>query len=315
MPERDIPPWSAPNAAALKAATRDAAVESLPGGYAAVLPAPFAAPVPYRDARYGWRYSRAVYVFAPVRKATGRNAPPPGLRLIVTVHHEPPDTARAQQTARLISRLLRLHFEHFGRDAAFPRDADRAEVWLASETPSGAQEAGGETRDNQVYFFATGSPRSLLEWTRTVVHEWGHLTMYAARGFTEPENDAGGFLGERLYLKWLWEEKTITAPLGDGVTRDGLDLYHERQIQPLIARFNKAGPAAEALGGMGQESMNYYIGGILASDSAYGSALTGRALRSIGGVRPRDFFAALRAERQAAAVRQKSRPKQKVSRR
>jgi hypothetical protein len=294
-------PWTSPDAASLRAAVRDAAVESLPGKYVVLFPEPFAAPTPLIEARYRWRFSRSVYVFAPVRQTTRHNAPPPGLRLVTILHHEPSDTKLAQQTARLIARLLRLHYEHFGRDVTFPRDADVADVWLAPETPPNSGDMGGETRDNQVYFFAAGAPRSPIEWTRTVAHEWGHLTMNAARGFTEPENDAGGFLGERLYLKWLWEDKNPASASEDGVVRAGLDLYRERQILPLTARFSRLGPAAKVLSGMGQDSMDLYIGGILASDTADGSLITGRALRNIEGIRPQDFFAALRA----------SRPKQK----
>jgi hypothetical protein len=304
-------PWHVPDIASLRASVRDSTVESLPGKYAVLLPEPFAAPVALREARYHWRFSRAIYIFAPVRQTTGRNALPPGLHLVTILHHEPSDRKLAQQTARLLARLLRLHYEHFGRDVVFPRDADIADVWLAPETPPNAPDAAGETRDNQVYFFAAGESRSPIEWTRTVSHEWGHLTMNAARGFTEPENDAGGFLGERLYLKWLREDKNPANSMDDGVVRSGLDLYYERQIQPLISTFSKSGPVAKTLNAMSEDSMNLYIGGVLTSDSTNGSLLTGRALRNIEGIRPQDFFVALRIERQAALPQ--SRPKQKKS--
>lgn len=304
-------PWSAPDTASLRTRVRDATVESLPGGYAVLLPEPFAAPVPLVEARYHWRFSRAIYVFAPVRQTGGNRSPAPGLRLVTILHYEPSDIKIAQQTARLIARLLRLHYVHFGREVTFPRDADITDVWLAPETPPNAQEAGGETRDNQVYFFAVEAARSPIEWTRTVAHEWGHLTMNAARGFTEPENDAGGFLGERLYLKWLWEDKNSPASPEDGVVRAGLDLYRERQILPLITRFATRGPSVKTLNTMNQESMDLYIGGVLASDTANGSLLTGRALRNIEGVRPQDFFISLRKERLPVPLQSHQRKKTK----
>ena len=304
-------PLLAPDIASLKAQSPDAVVETMPGRYAVVLPEPFAAPLPLREARYNWRFSRAVYIFAPVRQIAGRKPPRQGLRLVSIIHHEPSDLKLAQQTARLIARLLRLHFERFGRDPVFPRDADIADVWLSPETPPNARDAGGATHDNQVYFFATGAPRSPIEWTRTVTHEWGHLTMNAARGFREPENDAGGFLGERLYLKWLRADKNLPSPSDDGVVPAGLDLYYERQIAPLISRFSKSGPSANTLKAMNQASMDLYIGGILASDTTYGSRITGQALRNIEGVRPQDFFVALRKER-SDQTRQKP-SKQKIS--
>lgn len=289
----DALPAFAPNARTLKEAARDADVETLPGGYVAVLPKPFAAPTPTTDPRYQWRFARAAYVYAPVRPGFGRYAPAPGIGLVVMVHYQPEDEKRARKTARLCARLLRLHRDRFGRDATFPRDADVADIWLAPETPPGALEAGGETRDSNVYVFATDAQRSPIEWVRTVAHEWGHLTMAAARGFTLPENDAGGFLGERLYIKWLREDRT-PAPEDDGVTRDGLNLYWERQIGPLMDRFTQAGPYAKALMGSGPDAMDLYIGGVLSCDAALGSAVTGRALHSIEGVRPKDFFDAVR---------------------
>jgi hypothetical protein len=302
-------PWFSPDTASLKASVRDAVVEPLPGKYAILLPEPFAAPVPLREARYHWRFSRAIYIFAPVRQAAGRSTPPQGLRLMAILHHEPSDLKIARQTARLIARLLRLHYEHFGREVTFPRDADIADIWLSPELSPGDPEAGGETQDNQVYFFATGSSRSPIEWTRTVAHEWGHLTMNAARGFREPENDAGGFLGERLYLKWLRADQNISPAPDDGVVRSGLDLYYERQILPLISRFNRSGPVSKTLSAMTQESMDLYIGGVLASDTADGSLLTGRALRNIEGIRPQDFFVSLRTERQLQTRQSRSKRK------
>jgi hypothetical protein len=290
------PPFVAPDLPSLKQGAADSEVESELGGYVVVLPAPYAAPAVAVDPRFHWRFARAIYIYAPDRSAMVIGSPQvaAGLTRLVTVHHQPEDTPRAQQTARLIARLLRLYRTHFHRDAPFPRDADTADVWLTPDTPPNAQEAGGETRDNQVYIFATDAARSPIEWTRTVSHEWGHLTMYAARGFLSPENDAGGFLGERLYLKWMREEPRTGAPADDGVTQDGLDLYWDRQIEPLMDLFADAGPTSPKLDGLDDEAMDLYIGGVLAADAAFGSALTGEALRSIEGVRSRDFFDSLR---------------------
>ena len=263
----------------------DAAVETLPGGFAVVVPAAFAPPTPQTDPRYGGRFSRAVWVYAPGAEA--------GLRRVVTLHFEPENRAQATVSARLVARLLRLHRAHFGGLPPFGGTGEAADVWLAPTHPTDPV-IGGETRQNQVYIFAVGAEsttRTPLEWVRTLAHEWGHLTLFAARGYREPENDAAGFLGERLYMKWLHED--TAPPLDDGTRPDDLALYHKRQIAPLIARWLANGPATKSLDGNDTAAMDGYIGAVLASDSAFGSALTGRALNTVLDSRPRDFVRSL----------------------
>lgn len=259
--------------------------EELPGGFV-VSPG---SPSEVHDPRYGWRFARAVIVYGPPFDDEGS-----GLRRRVIIHHQPDDALWARRTARLCARLLRLHRERFERDAAFPRGSREADVWLAPQTPPGRASLGGETRDNQVYVFDTATPRTPIEWVRTVAHEWGHLTLPAARGFTEPEGDAAGFLGERLYLKWLREEmRGRGGSVDDGTEAAGLDLYHARQIAPLIARFQATGPNGREWEARNTRGMDLYIGAALATDDALGSALLARGLFSIPGVRARDLLEAL----------------------
>jgi len=286
------PPATATSAAALAARVPDTTTETLPGGFVALLPEPYAAPRPAVDRRYGWHFSRAAYLYAPGR-ASVSGVPAASLSLSIVLHHEPQDLDRARLTIRLLARLLRLHRERFGRDTTFPRDADTVDVWLATETPPQAREAGGECRDNQVYLFATGAQRTPIEWVRTITHEWGHLTLPAAEGYSAPEADASGYLGERLYIRWLREDRAHFS-FQDGVTTDGVNLYWERQIAPLMDRFAISGPTAPLLGGKDADAMDLYIGGVLSADAAFGSEIMGRALRTIEGVRPQDFFVALR---------------------
>jgi hypothetical protein len=281
-------PLSAADPEALSRALPEATIEELPGGFAMVAPpAAGAAAVSAVDGRYGWRFAEAAYVYAPRRE---RNANT--LALTVTVHYATEDREAALRTARLCARLLRLHLERIGHEAVFPRAAATADVWLATQkSPDPAVAA--ETRGNQVYVFDAHAKRSPIEWVRTVSHEWGHLILPAARGFTAPENDAAGYLGERLFLKWMWEEQTVGMP-DDGTDAAGLDKYHERQIAPLIARFQEGGPESKLLDGTDAASMDYYIGAALAFDESFGSEMLGRAIYNIYGVKPRDLLASMR---------------------
>ena len=302
-------PVSAADAGALARAARDSAVETLPGGFAVLIPERFAAPQPVREKRYGFTFARAIAGSAPVGGGTGgrRQA------LRATVHHDPDQRDPSVRTARLIARLLRLHAERFGRDAVFPRGEPVSRLYVCPTTPPGGAGAegilfGGETRGHEVYLYGAGTERTPLEWTRTVIHEWGHATLPAARGYSEPESDASGYLGERLYFKWLFEEATSrvakSASAGprpdDGTGLPDLELYHRRQVAPLIARFDRLGPSAPGWGGVTASAMDLYIGAALAFDDTYGSALLGDALFGIEDVRPRDL---LRAMEEALARR------------
>lgn len=292
-------PFSAPNPDALRRVLPSADMENLPGGFVVVTPSAQTSLRPVIETRYRGTFSRAVWVY-------GTRAGQAGMTRLVTVHHEPGQTAQARRAARLCARLLRLHFDRFQRDAAFPRGSVHADVWLVPDAPPSAPGIGGETRADQVYVFATASaPRTALEWVRTLAHEWGHLTLPAARGFTDPESDASGYLGERLYLKWLREDALRRPALSadDGTETGDLALYYRRQILPLMERFAKAGPNAKTMNGTDGAAMDLYIGGVLASDEAFGAALLGRALFTILDVRPRDFFAALEKTVAAAAPR------------
>jgi hypothetical protein len=293
----DVPTF-APTPEALSRALAGVPVEGLPGGYALAAP-PLTAPhYPATDARNRWNFPRATFLYAPRQTRRGS-----GLHLTVVLHYDDPDLETASRVGRLCGRLLRLHRERFGKDAPFPRMNDTADVWLTRNRPVGAGgvHLGGETWNHQVYVYSVGDPdRTSLEWTRTLAHEWGHLTLVGARGYREPEGDAAGFLGERLHLRWLLEDArkvarrpaaNATAP--DGVNVADLETYHQRQIAPLLARFATGGPFSRALDGDRAENMDYYVASALAFESAVGPELLGRALYEINGVAPRDLIRAM----------------------
>ena len=211
------------------------------------------------------------------------------LRRTVVVHHASEDRLWAQKITRLAARLLRLHRQKFGRPARFQGGSDETHLWLFREPLGGI---GGETRGGNVYFYGTARIGSPLEWVRTLCHEWGHLTLPAARGFTEPETDAGGLLGERLHLGWLLADKTSSPD--DGTRSPDIAMYCRRQCLPLIERFLAEGPASPLLARRDARAMDLYIGAALATERALGSKVLDAALYSIDGTSPRDFFDALR---------------------
>ncbi len=272
----------------------DATIDAATGGCLVVAPTDSAAPAPTIDPRFNTRLTRADYVFAPRKIGTVG-----GWFRIATIHYvtDPDMTDQARRTACLIGRLWSLYKTHFGREIEFPFQADETNVYLLPQVPASKKGEGGETGNNQIDVFGCGvAKRTSLEWVRTIAHEWGHLTVYAARGYTEPESEAAGYLGERLFIKWMREAQAARpadAP-DDGTTTADLDLYYRRQIEPLMERFQQGGPGSESMDGENTEAMDYYIASVLATDAALGSATVGIALRNAESERPREFLIALR---------------------
>lgn len=286
----DVPTF-APTPEALSRALSGVAVEGLSGGYALAAP-PLTFPLfSATDARNRWNFPRATFLYAPRKTQRGS-----GLHLTTILHYDDPDRDTATRVGRLVGRLLRLRRERFGVDTPFPRMSETADIWLTRNRPVGAGgvHIGGETWNNQVYVFSVDSDRTTMEWTRTIVHEWGHLTLPGARGYREPEGDAAGFLGERLHMHWLYmEPKRTEAIADDGVRAADLELYHRRQTAPLLARFAMGGPLSRQVDGDRTENMDYYIAAALAFEEAVGSELLGKALYSINDVAPRDLIRAM----------------------
>jgi hypothetical protein len=285
------PPVHTLNRESLNQSLPGAALESLAGD--SVLAAR-ALPESVRESRYGTVFAHAVYLYAPREEYRGR-----GLTLTLAVFSSEADKERAAQTARLCARLLRLFRERFGEDARFPRDAPNVRLYLLSPRPD-SPAIGGETFSSaEVYLYLSGVERTALEQVRTVVHEWGHLTLPGARGYSDPESDAAGYLGERLYLRWLREtQPKMTAETDEKVVTDGttiadLNRYYERQIEPLLQQYAVSGPNSKIFEDKGVAGMNYLIASALAFEEAFGSRLLGRALFAIEGTAPRDLLTAM----------------------
>ena len=194
-----------------------------------------------------------------------------GFTQVVAVRHDSSDRAFALKVARLAGRLLRLHKDKVGQEASYQQDEEVAQVWLTRVKAPHKAKAAAETQVNNVYLFEVAEPRKEIEWARTIAHEWGHLVLLAARGYKDPENDAAGFLGERLFLKWLREDAlALPRKTDDFCEREGLQLYYDRQLAPLMARYNAAGPADKRLSQLNTEGMDYYIGMALDTDDVFG---------------------------------------------
>ena len=260
-------------------------LETLPGGLVVVAPSTTMLGELKVDPRYSIKLSRQVAVYVPTKG---------GLRQTVAVRHEAADRVLALKVARLAARLLRVHLEHVGQEVTYPQGEEVAQIWLSRLPAANSTKIAAETKVNHVYLYQVTEPRKAIEWVRVLAHEWGHLTLPAARGFREPEGDAAGFLGERLYIKWLSEDaNALPREFDDFCERPGLQLYRDRQVIPLISLYNSSGPKDKRLGQNTAEAMDYYIGMALAADAAFGSKIAGFALYHTEDVTPKALVNAI----------------------
>ena len=79
-----------------------------------------------------------------------------------------------------------------------------------------------------------------------------------------------------MFLKWLREDVlALPRKTDDFCEAAGLQLYYNRQIAPLMARYSAAGPADKRLKQLNTEGMDYYIGMALDTDEVFGSKVIG----------------------------------------
>ncbi|MCC6442904.1 MAG: hypothetical protein IT210_05530 [Armatimonadetes bacterium] len=203
----------------------------------------------------------------------------------------------AEIASHILDLLLRLHAvvkERLGREPVFGREG-RITVWVS---PDG--EAGGEQWKDNLYLYAVDAPRPAGEWLRQIAHEYGHHTLPAAEGFTEPEGWASGFLGERLFVRWLAPASPRGAFWPGDAEAEG---YLQAAAGPPVRLFHQHGPYSALMRGQNKASMDAYLGLVLVAEACYGPRILRQAFDRQKGTAPRRFAAALGQAIEAAGVR------------
>ena len=230
---------------------------------------------PIFDTRYHqpYRASCCVYVARKPSGSGGGGVTAYSRRFVVHV----PD-AEALPTAKRVARLLlllqgevhsHLRVDHPGR-------YQTVDVWLTRRVERGlSPDTAGEQFKDQIYLYDLSASRRAVEWARETAHEYGHFALVpGAMGFTAPESDSNGVLGERLFLKWLWADLhagRVSAEALPFLTPDLLDTYVALQVTPLLRQIAHQAPDARQLARRDAEGMDYYTGLMLYLDTLYGS--------------------------------------------
>ncbi len=214
----------------------------------------------------------------------------------------------SQLAPHLMHMLLRMYW--YNRWHLGLKGQDRVvNVWLCDSGPAGAEQL-----DDNIYLYDAVTPRTALEWTRELAHEYGHYILPQVGKFVEPEPLASGELGERLSLQWLADEAGQVAkapwPRPEALSvLNNLWVHQELPLQDYIVGkcrktldlWQMEGPGSQLAGGVGADGMNFFVGFMLWIDAAHGDAVLRDVLTKAPGTTPADFAFAYKGIAKALA--------------
>jgi hypothetical protein len=225
-----------------------------------------------------------VRVFSQERKGTGDKAP---------------------SVARMLMRLWDLKLKNLKTDHPLEYNNSIVDVYLCwGGTPGGEQEFAQDVegsppsirKADTIYIYDLASFTDPVESAREVAHEYGHATLPAVGGFVQPEDWGNGFLGEKLFLRWVRNEMRAQH-LGPedamGATLPALDAWVRKNVDPLVNRTGVDGPFFSMLEGQGQASMDAYIGLALYAETILPESVFARSLKLTGSAKASDYPAAI----------------------
>ncbi|MBN9500595.1 MAG: hypothetical protein BGO01_13530 [Armatimonadetes bacterium 55-13] len=149
---------------------------------------------------------------------------------------------------------------------------------------------------NTIYLYDLRSFGSPVEMAREVAHEYGHAVLPAVGGYTSPEYWANGYLGEKVFMKWLRDEMARNV-YGErdamGADLKQMDAWVKTNVNPLVLAAASEPPNPVKLGDQGKIGMDAYIGLVLYADEIFDHQMVGRSLKLTGSQSAKDYPAAL----------------------
>jgi len=229
-----------------------------------------------RDPKYGgWVFTNALYAYEFDAHKHCWN-----LRFRVMWQDVPPtqqeNRARlARYSAQLLLRLSSLLHAYTGLSPLFAPDGV-VNVWLAEKG-----DAGGEAYNENIYLQEVGVPRAPGEWVRELAHEYGHQTFPVVGGYVKPEWGANGYLGERLYQRWLLLNLDLAGETHPWMRSLNAGDIKDNRIARNIRQFAALGPEAPAMTATDANAMDAFIGMALYLEETQGAANLADMLKSM----------------------------------
>lgn len=253
---------------------------------------PKLSPTKFRGQRWEYDWITSGYVKPPgVKDYT--------LRFRVFSQQRKPGRDKGELVGRMAVRMWamanrRLRIDH----PALERGLRLVDFYLSWGGEAGGEqmiaddtEAGIRRKVNAIYVYDIASFTDPVEMAREVAHEYGHAVLPAVGGFEEPEEWANGFLGEKLFLRWLRDAMKSGAIQSEdvmGVPLLSLSKWVQRNVDPLVQRAASRDPNTY-LRGRDKTAMNAYIGVALYAESILPRDVFTVAMATQSGGRARNF--------------------------
>lgn len=151
--------------------------------------------------------------------------------------------------------------------------AKLVDVYIAWGGKAGGEQMFAEDEENNrprkaniIYVYDLKSFSGPLEMVREVAHEYGHATLAPIGRYERPETWANGYLGERLYLRWMLQamkKGKLSSADALGATPEMLSAYVAQKVTPLVQKIAFNGPDFALLKGESEAAMNEYMGLVL----------------------------------------------------
>ncbi len=155
---------------------------------------------------------------------------------------------RGELVARMMMRMWDRLYHQYRIDHPMQYMGGIVDTFLCfGGEPGGYQEIGSEaiaanpglTKVNTIYIFQLSSFKDPVEMAREVAHEYGHAVLPAVGGFKAPEDWGNGYLGEKLFLRWIRDDMAagrLTPDDAMGASADQLDKWVKKNLDPLVKK-------------------------------------------------------------------------------
>jgi hypothetical protein len=241
------------------------------------------------DWTFDWR--TAVY---------GMQGPQENLKFIVFSQERSEQNDRAVMVGQMLARLWEYNYKTLKLDHSTLFGEGRVDVYLCLKGQAGGEQLFDIDRQNSpagekvntIYIYDLQSFDNPVEMAREVAHEYGHATLPGIGGYTQPEDWANGYLGERLFLRHvstLMSKGLLTPQDAMGASSVQLAAWVTDHVDPMVARAAASGPVKAQLADRSKAGMDAYIGLALYADTILPENVFSRSMQLNGTTDARDY--------------------------
>lgn len=190
--------------------------------------------------------------------------------------------------ARLLLRAWNNNFKRLRFDHNPLYNRGTVDVYLCEGGVAGGEQRfdddrslGRAVRVNTIYIYRISDRIPPTEWVREICHEYGHASLPAVGGFSEPEDWGNGYLGEKLFMRWLTKDAhSGLATRKDlmGATAPELRSWMRANGSPHAQRIAANGLSKNSFRQVGPKAMDSYVGLYLHLESTLPDKVFSRCL-------------------------------------